>query len=171
MGSQGRGSDLKRRRSKHLAGGALIAVAVVYLISTSMRAGAQYYLTIGEMLAQGEAARGRTLRISGAVVGDTIAYDPWTLTLRFTLAEVPAEMEAIERAGGLAAVLRQAVTDPEAASVTVVYAGPPPDLLRHEAQAIVSGRLGEDGVFYAEDLLLKCPTRYQEQVPAQSAGD
>lgn len=171
MGSEGQGRNLGRRGSKHLAGGALIAAAVVYLIGTSVRTGAQYYLTIGEMLAQGEAVRGKTLRISGAVVGDTIQYDPQTLTLRFTLAEVPADTEAIERAGGLAAVLQHAVTDSDVARVTVVYAGPPPDLLRNEAQAIVSGRLGEDGVFYAGDLLLKCPTRYQEQVPAQAGGD
>jgi cytochrome c-type biogenesis protein CcmE len=37
--------------------------------------------------------------------------------------------------------------------------------LKHEAQAIVTGTLGEDGVFYADELLLKCPTRYQEEVP------
>jgi cytochrome c-type biogenesis protein CcmE len=49
-----------------------------------------------------------------------------------------------------------------------VYVGPRPDLLRDEAQAIVTGHLGEDGVFYADELLLKCPTRYQEEVPLQA---
>jgi cytochrome c-type biogenesis protein CcmE len=43
-----------------------------------------------------------------------------------------------------------------------------PDLLRHEAQAIVTGRIGADGVFYADELLLKCPTRYEEDIPLQS---
>ena len=37
-----------------------------------------------------------------------------------------------------------------------------PDLLQHEAQAIMTGRLGDDGVFYADELLLKCPSRYEE---------
>jgi cytochrome c-type biogenesis protein CcmE len=46
--------------------------------------------------------------------------------------------------------------------------GPKPDLLRNEAQAIVTGKLNEDGVFYAEELLLKCPTRYEEAVPQQA---
>jgi cytochrome c-type biogenesis protein CcmE len=44
-----------------------------------------------------------------------------------------------------------------------------PDLLRHEAQAIVTGRVGADGVFEADELLLKCPTRYEEEVPVQAA--
>jgi len=41
-------------------------------------------------------------------------------------------------------------------------------LLRNEAQAIMTGRVGEDGVFYATELLLKCPTKYEEAVPGQA---
>jgi cytochrome c-type biogenesis protein CcmE len=69
----------------------------------------------------------------------------------------------------LAAVLHQAVNDPAARRLQVVYVGPKPDLLRDEAQAIVTGRLGDDGVFYADELLLKCPTRYEEALPSQAA--
>jgi cytochrome c-type biogenesis protein CcmE len=52
--------------------------------------------------------------------------------------------------------------------MTVVYVGVKPDLLRNEAQAIVTGSVGADGVFHAEELLLKCPTRYEEAVPEQA---
>jgi cytochrome c-type biogenesis protein CcmE len=52
----------------------------------------------------------------------------------------------------------------------VQYVGPLPDLLRNEAQAIVTGKLGEDGIFYADELLLKCPTKYEEAVPEQAAS-
>jgi cytochrome c-type biogenesis protein CcmE len=50
-----------------------------------------------------------------------------------------------------------------------VYMGPKPDLLRDEAQAIMTGHVGDDGVFYADELLLKCPTKYEEAVPSQVA--
>ncbi|MEW6568412.1 MAG: cytochrome c maturation protein CcmE [Chloroflexota bacterium] len=156
-------------RSKFVLGGLLIVAAIIYLIASSTQAAAQYYLTIDEMLAKGEAVRDRTLRIAGAVDGSSIEYDTGTLTLRFTMANVPADLDAIEQAGGLAEVLHQAVNDPTAARLQVVYVGPLPDLLRNEAQAIVTGHLGEDGVFYADDLLLKCPTRYEEEVPVQAA--
>ena len=43
-----------------------------------------------------------------------------------------------------------------------------PDLLRHEAQAIITGRMGDDGVFYADELLIKSPTRYEEEIPIQA---
>jgi cytochrome c-type biogenesis protein CcmE len=58
--------------------------------------------------------------------------------------------------------------DPSRSRIKVVYVGPKPDLLRNEAQAIMTGHMAEDGVFYAEELLLKCPTRYEEAVPEQA---
>jgi cytochrome c-type biogenesis protein CcmE len=53
----------------------------------------------------------------------------------------------------------------------VVYVGVKPDLMRNEAQAIMTGHLGADGIFYAEELLLKCPTKYEEAVPEQAQGN
>jgi cytochrome c-type biogenesis protein CcmE len=155
-------------RIKFLLGGLLIVAAVVYLIASSTQAAAQYYMTVDELAEKRETVQGRDLKLAGAVDGDSISYDPATLTLGFTIAQVPGDMDEIEAAGGLAEVLHQAVSDPTARRLQVVYVGPKPDLLRHEAQAIVTGRLGEDGIFYADELLLKCPTRYEEEVPLQS---
>jgi cytochrome c-type biogenesis protein CcmE len=157
-------------RVKFVIGFLLMAAAVVYLIVSSTQAAAQYYLTIDELAAKGDSIRGRDLKISGAVDGDTITYDPETLTLRFTIANVPGDLDDIEAAGGLAEVLHQAVSDPNTRRLHVVYIGPKPDLLRDEAQAILTGRMGDDGVFQASELLLKCPTRYEEEIPLQSAG-
>jgi cytochrome c-type biogenesis protein CcmE len=154
-------------RTKFIIGALLIVAAIVYLIASSTQAAAQYYLTVDELVAKGDAVAGRDVKISGAVDGSTIEYDAQTLTLRFTIANVPADMNEIDREGGLAKVLHMAVTDPTATRLQVVYVGPKPDLLRDEAQAIVTGQMGSDGVFQADELLLKCPTRYEEEVPAQ----
>lgn len=155
-------------RSKFIIGGLLIVAAVVYLVASSTQAAAQYYMTIDEVVARGEAVAGRDLKVSGAVDGDSITYDAATLTLRFRMANVPGDMDDIEAAGGLAEALHRAVSDPSSTRLQVEYVGPKPDLLRHEAQAIITGRLGDDGVFYADELLLKCPTRYEEEVPLQA---
>lgn len=157
-------------RTKFLIGGLLIVAAIVYLIASSTQASAQYYLTIDELAEKGDAVRGRDLKISGAVDGESIVYDADTLTLRFTIANVPAELDAIEKSGGLAEVLHQAVSDPNARRLQVVYIGVKPDLLRNEAQAILTGRMDDGGVFQASELLLKCPTRYEQEVPLQSSG-
>ena len=87
------------------------------------------------------------------------------------MAQVPVDDNVINANGGLAAVLHNAVLDTNANRIKVVVHNQPlPDLLKNEAQAIVTGKVGEDGVFYAEELLLKCPTRYEESVPAQAEG-
>lgn len=155
-------------RAKFLIGALLIVAAIVYLIASSTQASAQYYLTIDELIAKSGSLEARDIKISGAVDGDTIVYDSQSLTLHFTIVNIPADLDEIEEAGGLAEILHQALEDEDAARLPVVYEGPLPDLLRHEAQAIVTGRVGEDGVFYADELLLKCPTRYEEEVPLQS---
>jgi len=156
------------RINKFVIGGMLILVAVVFLIWTSTAASAEYFLTIDELNAKGSGVVDKNLRVSGAVIGDSIQYDPQSLTLSFEVAHVPADNLAIETEGGLAEVLHQAVLDPSRSRIKVVYVGPKPDLLRNEAQAIMTGHMSPDGVFYAEELLLKCPTRYEEAVPEQA---
>jgi cytochrome c-type biogenesis protein CcmE len=155
-------------RAKFILGGLLILAAVVYLIASSTQASAEYFMTVDEIKTKGSSVIDKNLRLSGAVLGDSISYDPQTLTLTFTVVHVPGDNADIEAQGGLAEVLHQAVEDPTRSRIQVVYVGPKPDLLRHEAQAIMTGHLGADGIFYAEELLLKCPTKYEEAVPEQA---
>lgn len=155
-------------RAKFMIGGIMIAAAIVYLIASSTKATTQYYMTIDELIAKGEAIVDRDIKISGVIIGDTIEYDAQTLTLRFTVAQVPADLDEVQKAGGIMEVQQQAIANPNALRLEVVYIGPRPDLLRHGAQAIITGRLGEDDVFYADELLLKCPTRYEAESPVQA---
>lgn len=158
------------QRSKFIIGGLLILAAVAYLIVSSTQASAEYFMTVDELNAEGPAVVGKSLRVSGAVIGDTIQYDPQTLELTFEVAHVPGDNAEIEAQGGLAEVLHVAVTDPSRARVKVTYTGPMPDLMRDEAQAIMTGHVEGDGIFYADELLLKCPTKYEEAVPEQAEG-
>lgn len=153
-----------------MIGGFFILAAVVYLIFSSTQASAQYFLTVDELLQQKAAMVNKNVRISGAVIGDSIQYDSKELKLSFTVANVTADNNEVEKNGGLAAVLHQAVIDPTNSHLQIVYVGVKPDLMRNEAQAIMTGHMGEDGIFYADELLLKCPTKYEEAVPTQAAG-
>ena len=84
-------------RIKFIIGGLLIIAAVVYLIVSSTQASAQYFLTVDELISKGSSVQGRDLRISGAVIGDSIQYDPQTLTLTFTIASIPGDNKEIEK--------------------------------------------------------------------------
>ncbi len=163
-------SKNKTNRTKFIIGGLLIIIAIVYLIVSSTQANAQYFMTIEELQSKQSQISGRDLRISGAVIGGTIQYNPQTLTLSFEVANVPADNKIIDEQGGLAKVLHTAVSDPSRPRLKVIYQGVKPDLLQNEAQAIMTGKLGDDGVFYAQELLLKCPTKYEDAIPQQAGG-
>jgi cytochrome c-type biogenesis protein CcmE len=53
-------------------------------------------------------------------------------------------------------------------TVTVRYTGVVPDTFKDDAEVIVTGTLGSDGVFQASDLLAKCPSKYEAE--AKSKG-
>jgi cytochrome c-type biogenesis protein CcmE len=161
-----RRSSASSNRLKFLVGGLLILAAVGYLIISGTATGARYFITVDELL-DDAAYVGQNVRISGAVMGDSIDYDSETLTIEFTMANIPAEFE------NLAVALHESVNDPNQTRIPVViYNEVKPDLLQHEAQAILEGKLGEDGTFYATSLLLKCPSRFEEAGPDQSlAGE
>jgi len=140
-------------RIKFIAGGVVILLAVGYLIVSALGSSAQYFLTISELYDKGDEIRGDDVRISGLVIGDSILYDSQALRLEFDVVD-----DLANRANPL----------------HVVYIGPRPDLMQHEAQAIINGTWQDDGVFYAhsraDSLLLKCPMRYEEEFPEQVEG-
>jgi len=158
------------QRIKFILCGSIILVTVIYLIASSTRASVEYFMTVDELKARATNLSGKNLRVSGAVIGDTIQYDPQTLSLSFDIAHVSGDNKEIEDQGGLAEVLHQAVSDKSRARIKVIYVGPKPDLLRDEAQAVMTGHLGDDGIFYADELFLKCPSRYEEAIPEQAAN-
>lgn len=149
---------------KFMIGGLILLAGVAFLIISGTTSGARYFITVDELLAGGYT--GQTVRISGAVIGETIEYDAENLIIDFTIAHVPDD------GGDLAKALYEAVHNPNAARLKVhIENQVKPDLLTNEAQAILTGKLGPDGVFVASELLLKCPSRYGETDPAKAIAE
>ena len=149
-------------RLKFLIVGLLILCAVAYLVISGTTSGAKFFITISELKANAQII-GQSVRISGAVIGDSIRYDERNLIIEFMIADLPSGVE------NLADALHQAVSDPNAERIAVrVENQVKPDLLQHEAQAILTGTLDANGVFHASELLLKCPSRFEESKPDQS---
>jgi cytochrome c-type biogenesis protein CcmE len=158
----------KKPNLKLIIGGAVILGAVLYLIISSTLANANYFMTVSELLTQKQELVGKNIRMSGAIIGSSIVYDPQKMDLSFQVAEIPGDYKEIDRRGGLAQVLAEAVNDPTLPRLTIHYQGPKPDLMKDEAQAIVTGSLDQNGVFQATELLMKCPSKYESSVPDQS---
>jgi cytochrome c-type biogenesis protein CcmE len=146
-------------RYKFLAGGGVLLAIVAILVLSGTLAGARYFLSVDTVVNDANYV-GQNVRLTGAVLGDSIQYDPDTGDLSFTIAHVPDQFD------DLAVALHESVSDPTRTRVTIVMKDQVmPDLLQHEAQAILTGKMGEDGSFYATELNLKCPSRFGQGMP------
>ena len=54
----------------------------------------------------------------------------------------------------------------DSGSLAVIYNGLRPDMLRDGAEAIVEGKYIEGEFFEANNLLLKCPSKYEDAATA-----
>ncbi len=137
-------------KPKYLLGLALIAAAVVFLIVTSMSANAQYFYTVDELRSKAQGIVEQNVRVSGAVINSSTKFE-----VRDNQPYLEFEIADADKVG---------VQTP----LHIVYNGPKPDLIDEpHAQAIIEGHLGADGNFHADNLLLKCPSRYEEEFPNQ----
>ena len=126
------------RKRKFLIGGIIIILAIGYLAYTGFQASAAYYLTVSETIAKGSSLLGENLRVNGKVAADSITSDINTLSLKFALTE-----------GGK--------------SLPVVYEGVTPDNFRADTDVVIEGHLDSSGVFQANGILTKCPSKYVPQ--------
>jgi len=126
---------------KFIAGGLVIVGLIAYLIVSSISSAGAYYREVGEVLSQRDALVGKNLRVSGNVVTESVTYDAAKLDLNFLISD-PAD---------------------SGKQLAVYFHGVQPDQITREgASAIVEGSLGPNGVVEANNLLLKCPSRYEE---------
>ncbi len=131
-----------RFNTRFLAGGLLLLAFVVFLgyqmVQATTSTGA-YYMTVSELFEQSSQIYGERVRVNGNVVEGTDDWNARELTLKFTIADETGD------------------------HLPIVFYGPRPDNFQRAASAIVEGELLEDGTFQANTLLLKCPSRYEEE--------
>ncbi len=126
-------------RTMFLAGGALILGAAGYLMASSIKTTAVYYVTPQELagkLAADPSVMGTGIKLGARVVPGSISRDPGGREVAFRVSD-----------GGQ--------------TYPVVYRGVIPDTFTDSADVVVEGRLGKDGTFYATTLLAKCASRYE----------
>jgi cytochrome c-type biogenesis protein CcmE len=116
--------------------GVAVLIALVAVGYTMFTRSVVYYNTPTEVLSK----PGEVVRLSGEVVDGSISADAAAGTVSFEVSD-------------------------EASTVPVLYEGPMPDTLRDEATAVVEGSLGQDGVFHADTLFAKCPSKFEAKTP------
>jgi cytochrome c-type biogenesis protein CcmE len=145
----------RNNRILFLVAGAIMLAAVIFLVANAMRGNTQLYKTVDEFYAEQTRLTGRDLRVAGWVVGDSIQYTQLSATTS------RLEFDIVDN-----------LQNPGQRLHVVAMNEPQPDLLQHEAQALVEGHADENGVFLANSggLMLKCPTRYEEMEQPGAVG-
>ena len=128
-------------RGRLLVGGALLLGALFYLAYLAFQGSTVYYVTVDDLLADGAGPTERAVRVNGVLLEGSFVRQTGSTEASFVL------------------------LDPEGAGqMTTVYNGVVPDLFFNEhSQVVAEGRYGNDGVFHADLLIVKCPSKYASE--------
>ncbi len=135
----------RHKRIALITGGLAVLGLVVALVLNAFQSNLVFFFSPTQVAA-GEAPRGKPFRIGGMVKDGTIKREPDGVTLRFVVTDTEKEM-------------------------TVAYKGILPDLFKEGKGAVAQGRLGDDGVFVASEVLAKHDENYMPPEAAQAVGD
>ena len=124
--------------TKFIVGGIVVVLVIGVLIATSFSGSTSDYLTIAQVKALGP-DQSRNSRVAGEIVPNSVDWNTRELHLTFE----------IQDGTGL---------------LPISYHGPQPDMLVDAVEAVVIGKYDPaDQVFEAEELLMKCPSKYEER--------
>jgi cytochrome c-type biogenesis protein CcmE len=135
----------RHKRIALILGGLTILGLVVALVLNAFQSNLVFFFSPTQVAA-GEAPKGKAFRIGGMVKAGSIKREADGVTLRFV------------------------VTDTEQ-DIAVTYKGILPDLFKEGKGAVAQGKLGEDGVFVASEVLAKHDENYMPPEAAQAVGD
>ena len=125
-------SDPRRQRRVWYAVGAVLVFAFLAYGTTSFKANLTPYVSFDEATSSG-----RKVQIAGGLVQNSVSYIDETEELRFEMVD--------EEGGG---------------TLPVLYKGVKPGNFEEAVQIVAIGSY-YDGAFHAEQLLVKCPSKYQ----------
>ena len=121
----------------------VLASAFGFMMWTTLRDGAEYFKHVDEVVAQRPTLEGKKLQVQGYVIPGSILVKPNTLEYRFRIQNNPI------RSGEPGQVMN------------VSFKGTPPDTFKDEAEVVAHGQLRSDGGFDANQVIAKCPSKYE----------
>ena len=130
-------------KGKFIAGGAVIAGALAWMIYAGVTQSAVYFVTPAELRAAPVA--GKAYRLGGMVVPGSLRWEPRSLDLAFALSDGKA-------------------------TVPVRHKGTAPDLFGEGRGAVVEGSWSADGYFKATLILAKHSEEYKAPHDGGQAG-
>ncbi|PSR24076.1 MAG: cytochrome C biogenesis protein CcmE [Sulfobacillus acidophilus] len=113
----------------------VIVAVLVYMMIQGVHNFSSYFVTVRTYRAHLGQLRTQNVRVEGTVLARSVRYNPEDGSLRFTLTSGSEQLN-------------------------VLYRGMMPDERFRDAHAIVKGKMGANGFFYAQKLEIQCPDHY-----------
>ena len=135
----------RHKRIALIVGGLAVLGLVVALVLNAFQSNLVFFFSPTQVAA-GEAPKGKSFRIGGLVKEGTIKREADGVTLRFVMTDTEQDM-------------------------IVAYKGILPDLFKEGKGAVAQGKLGEDGVFVASEVLAKHDENYMPPEATKALGD
>lgn len=132
------------KKVKFTAGFAVIVVSLLALVAYSSEKMSLYYLTVPELEARETEFADTRFKLAGKVVPGSIVRRDGNRTVAFEIRDPSDE-------------------DTTSNTRTIRYSGVLPDTFRDGADVVLEGKMGPNGVFIAETMLAKCPSKYESQ--------
>jgi cytochrome c-type biogenesis protein CcmE len=126
---------MKKRRWSYIIGGFVALTALAFLLFNVWQH-SDYYLEIPELKEKGESIYGERAQVRGNVAEGSITDDVEKRVLTFTITG-------------------------EGESLAVVYEGVRPSNFDEGVEVVVEGSYGPTGVFDADQIITKCPSKYE----------
>ena len=135
----------RHKRIVLILGGLVILGLVAMLVLNAFQSNLVFFFSPTQVAA-GEAPKGKSFRIGGLVKDGTIKREADGVTLRFVMTDTEKD-------------------------ITVAFKGILPDLFKEGKGAVAQGKLGEDGVFVASEVLAKHDENYMPPEATKAVGD
>ena len=131
-------SSVLTRGRKLMIVGSVMLLAFGYFAFTAFQSATAFYLTVDELVARGPSGGSEALQVKGSLVEGSFAREDATSTFAHFLLEENGER------------------------VQATYDGVLPDLFFNpHSQIVLGGTYGPEGVFAAERVYIKCPSKYR----------
>lgn len=127
---------MKHRRIQLIVGGAIVLALLAAIAYQGVDQTISFY-TPGEVLAQPDSLRSKTIRIMALVEPKTTQWDPQAVRLSFQ------------------------ITEDSRRFIPVEFRGVKPDMYREGQGVVVEGKLDAKGVFQATNVLVKHSEEYK----------
>jgi cytochrome c-type biogenesis protein CcmE len=126
----------------------IIGGAATYLFAATLTEGESltYFHTADEVIVKKSEFTGQRIRLGGHVEKGSIIQKKGTLEYRFEVRPIDGMMKHQEARGK---------------TISVAFTGVVPDTFKDDAEVIVTGKLQADGTFAGQELIAKCPSKYE----------